>query len=418
LVAQQSQDASKARSTARPERQQSTIISLLPKAGEGENDFVSATPREFLEIVVKDPDVRNWLISVSELQKVRAEYLVHLSRFLNWAHLTPAEVFSIKREAMKQGEPSSMVEHKIRSYHEALRRMGYAGKTRAAYVAAILSYISSKGYSVPKKLVRVDSSNDRVMRVPEKKEVELFFQYAPTITEKLLYSMMTESPCRPRVFAAMRWNWLESEWWALDVVHVTLPLRFRPEVQGGPKKFEPICFLGPKSIDLLKQLREAEISAGRVPCETERILPFNSRSMAAVVRRDYESLVRLHLVRASRRDEKGNLIEQPLTPKSWRKYQFNIIDALGEISPEWRLMLKGRDLQTERYYSRQNVEELREIYAEKIYPKLWSDTTAAVKLKEMERLRAELAKVKDDLSWMMRETGLRLDQRSKTDSVP
>jgi hypothetical protein len=33
------------------------------------------------------------------------------------------------------------------------------------------------------------------------------------------------------------------------------------------------------------------------------------------------------------------------------------------------------DLQTERYYSKENVEALRKIYREKIYPQLWTDTT-------------------------------------------
>jgi hypothetical protein len=64
---------------------------------------------------------------------------------------------------------------------------------------------------------------------------------------------------------------------------------------------------------------------------------------------------------------------------TWRKYQFNIIDAIPAISSEWRLMLKGRDLRIERYYSQQNIEALRKIYPEKIYPKLWTDTAATLK---------------------------------------
>jgi hypothetical protein len=38
-------------------------------------------------------------------------------------------------------------------------------------------------------------------------------------------------------------------------------------------------------------------------------------------------------------------------------------------------MLKGRDLNTEKYYSKENVEKLREIYLTKIYPKLWANAS-------------------------------------------
>jgi predicted alternative tryptophan synthase beta-subunit len=40
-------------------------------------------------------------------------------------------------------------------------------------------------------------------------------------------------------------------------------------------------------------------------------------------------------------------------------------------------MLKGRDLQTERYYSKENIEELRKVYRDKIQPRLWTNVTTA-----------------------------------------
>ena len=99
----------------------------------------------------------------------------------------------------------------------------------------------------------------------------------------------------------------------------------------------------------------------RSPLETDRILSFTYDAVRVTVHRDYERLIELSLIRPSRRDEKGELTEQPITPKSWRKYGFNMIDACVDVSPEWRKMLKGRDLSTERYYSRENVEALRKI---------------------------------------------------------
>jgi hypothetical protein len=228
------------------------------------------------------------------------------------------------------------------------------------------------------------------MRVPEQEEIELFLQYAGSIDMKLLYTLMTETPCRPRVFPALRWNWLEEKWSEKEFIHVSLPKEFRPSNQSGPRKFEPICFLGPKSIELMKQVREARIRQGNIPLETDRILKYTLDAAHVAVRRDFEQLVQLGLVKPSRLDEKGQLTEQGISPKSWRKYQFNIIDALMEISDEWRKMLKGRDLRTERYYSRENVEKLREIYRDKIYPQLWSDTSTAQNTQEVKTLREEV----------------------------
>jgi hypothetical protein len=78
-------------------------------------------------------------------------------------------------------------------------------------------------------------------------------------------------------------------------------------------------------------------------------------------------------IRASRvhalRLRTGN--EEGISPKSFRKFVFNIIDSLEGISPEWRAMLKGRDLGVEKYYSKENIEALRKIYRDKIYPAIW-----------------------------------------------
>jgi len=300
----------------------------------------------------------------------------------------------LKREAMKAGDPRSDVEAKLKRYHETLRLMWYAGKSRAKMVAAVYSLIQSRGYTIPRKLIRLDMSDKTEMRVPEQAEVELFIQYAHGLERKLLYTMLTDSPCRPRVFPALRWNWLEPEWWMKDVIHVALPKQFRPKAQSGPRKFEPPCFLGPNSIQLLKQVRETRIKKGKVPLETDRILTMTSGAVVVAVRRDFNHLVKLGLVRASRRDEDGKLTEQPITPKSWRKYQFNIIDALTDISPEWRKMLKGRDLQTERYYSAPNIEALRTIYREKIYPRLYANANGPnpEELKAMAKENEELSK--------------------------
>lgn len=367
---------------------------------------VESPPKDFLEALARDPDVADWLISVTEIQLTRDAYLDCAGRFFYWAEWTPQQLFTLKREAMKAGEPRSEVDTKLKRYHETLRLMGYAGKSRAKMVAAVYSLIQSKGYTIPRKLIRLDMSGKTEMRVPERAEVELFIQYAHGLEKKLLYTMLTDSPCRPRVFPALRWNWMEAGWWEKDVVHVTLPKQFRPGNQSGPRKFEPICFLGPNSIHLLKQIREAKIKRGKVPLDTDRILTMTAGAVVVAVRRDFNHLVQLGLVRASRRDEEDRLIEQPISPKSWRKYQFNIIDALTDISPEWRKMLKGRDLQTERYYSKESIEALRKIYREKIQPALWTNTGPSAE--EVKSLRQELEETKERMEILENLAGLRI----------
>jgi len=350
--------------------------------------------KAFLERLAEDPDVQDWLISVTQHERTRAEYLDYFGRFLHWTGWTPRQVVELKRAALKEGEPISQVEREIKRFHETLRVMGYAPKSRSKAVASIYSYIQSKGYPIPKRLVHLDMSDKYEMRVPERSEVELFVQYASTLERKLLYTMLPETPCRPRVFPAMRWNWLEQEWWTKDIIHVSLPKQFRASNQGGPKKFEPICFLGPRSIELMKQVREARIRAGHPPLENSSVLGCTYDAMLVAIRRDYQDLIKNGLIRESRKDEQGHPLEQQITPKAWRKYQFNIIDALVDISPEWRKMLKGRDLQTERYYSRENVEALRKIYRERIYPQIWSDLAAAHESEKMKDMREEIDKLK------------------------
>jgi hypothetical protein len=241
----------------------------------------------------------------------------------------------MKREALMRGEPLSPVEAAIRQCHELLRQMDYAGKTRGKLVAIVYSFLGSRGYTVPKKLLRLDMADELLMRVPEREDVEVFVQYAGSLERKLLYTLMTEIPCRPRVFPTLRWNWLEEKWQEKDFVHVSLPKQFRPANQGGPKKFEPICFLGPKSVGLMKQVREAKIRNGNVPLETDRIFQITFNAMYLAVRHDFEAHVQKGLIKPSRHDENGVPIEQSISPKSWRKYQFNIIDAIPDISPEW-----------------------------------------------------------------------------------
>lgn len=332
--------------------------------------------KDYVAQIAKDPAVQDWLFGVTENENTRNDYLDSFSRFLQWTGWTPNQIVQMKREAMREGEPFSELERTVKRFHETLRQMGYAGKTRARDLAAISSFITSKGYTLPKKLVRIDISDKYDIRVPTQHEIELFLQYAGSLDRKLLYALMTDSACRPRVFPALRWAWLEEGWWEKDYVYVNLPKQFHPGPAGGPRKFEPAMFLGPRSLGYMKQIRDNHIKAGHVPLAQDLILRFTYGNITVLVSRDFKKLTKLNLIRPSRTNEKGIPNEQAITPKSWRKYQFNIIDALTDISPEWRKMLKGRDLGTEKYYSQENIQALRAIYRDKIYPKLWANPNA------------------------------------------
>jgi hypothetical protein len=344
---------------------------------------------EYVAKLAKDPLVDDWLVGVTENANTRSDYLDSFGRFIQWSGWTPSQIVQMKRAAMREGEPFSELERGVKRFHETLRQMGYAGKTRARDLAAISSFITSKGYTLPKKLIRIDISDKYEIRVPTQEEIELFIQYAGSLDRKLLYALMTDSPCRPRVFPSLRWNWLEENWWEKDFIYVNLPKQFRPGPAGGPRKFEPPMFLGPRSLEYLKQIRDNHITAGHVPLPHDQILKFTQGNITVLISRDFKKLTRLNLIRPSRTDEKGNPAEQAITPKSWRKFQFNVIDACIDISPEWRKMLKGRDLATEKYYSQENIEALRKIYRDKIYPQLWT-AMATTNPEELKALHLEV----------------------------
>jgi hypothetical protein len=71
-------------------------------------------------------------------------------------------------------------------------------------------------------------------------------------------------------------------------------------------------------------------------------------------------------------------------------------------------MLKGRDLRTERYYSRENVEKLRGIYREKIYPQLWSDTSTTQDAQEVKTLREGLQELRLAVRMLQDASGLKV----------
>jgi len=97
--------------------------SVVLELGAGLLPTVPKVDHAFLESIAKDPDVVDWLISVSDKEGTRSDYLVWLSRFLKWTGWKPADIFTFKREAMRQGEPQCEVEAQYKRFHESLRKM-------------------------------------------------------------------------------------------------------------------------------------------------------------------------------------------------------------------------------------------------------------------------------------------------------
>ncbi len=116
------------------------VLGQLPCGGRR-----SLAESEFYENLAKDSYVSNWLISVSEKDGTRGSYLRWLGEFVRFTGWPPGEIFRLKREALKQGEPVSPVEEQIRVFHEKLRRQGYAGRSRALAASAFYSFLGSKG---------------------------------------------------------------------------------------------------------------------------------------------------------------------------------------------------------------------------------------------------------------------------------
>jgi len=121
-----------------------STASVVLELGSGLLPPVPRVEGEFLEAVAKDPDVVDWLISVLEKKGTRSDYLMWLARFLRWTGWRPGDVFQFKREALRRGESQCEVEAQMKRFHESLRKMKYAGLTRAQAMAALYSFLGSQ----------------------------------------------------------------------------------------------------------------------------------------------------------------------------------------------------------------------------------------------------------------------------------
>jgi hypothetical protein len=277
---------------------------------------------------------------------------------------------------MMRGDPIGEVEDALRDFYIALNtgsysqaktsRKKYAPKTSSLAVTACCSFLRAHGFPVPRRFIRMSQDTQKEIRRMEREEVESVILHAGSLEKKTLLTVMAECPARPRVFPEWRWGWLEKDWHKRDVAHVWLPKKYRPNSKGGPVKFEPICFIGPRGIEMLKKLHDSLAEKGIQSVNDAKLFPSCSyRALNSSFKSACARAAKLGDLRSS----EGN--EENITPKSFRKFIFNIIDDLEGISPEYRTMLKGRDLGVEKYYSKTNIEALRRIYGEKIYPAIW-----------------------------------------------
>jgi len=314
--------------------------------------------------------VVEWFISVGQNEGSRKVYVWWLAVFCLFTGWMPQEIIELKRKALQRGEPKSEVESALRRFYSALCGAGYAKKTSSLAVAACYSFLNAQGFPVPRKLIRMGYGVRKEIRRLESGEVESIISQAGSFERKVLFTVMAECPARTRVFPEMQWGWLEEDWYKRDIAHISLPTRFRPHRRGGSIKFEPICYVGPRGTIMLKNLRDELLRQGQPPTPNARIFPSypTVNSIEYAVKNACVRATKLRILRESKENEEG------ITPKSLRKFIFNVIDSLEEISPEWRAMLKGRDLGVEKYYSKENIEALGKIYREKIYPAIWGSS--------------------------------------------
>jgi len=336
-------------------------------------------------------EVKEWLDAVTEKAMTRMGYTRSMALFLEFTGWTPEKILQIKKEGLKRGERKTEVESKIIEFLRHLQQVkkptgegGYSPGTVVAARTALGSFLSYHGHELPKKFIRLSQDLAKETRVPEQNEIEAMIQYSPNLEVKALLTIAADTPCRSRVFVAMEWSWLEPGWEEKDIAHIQIPRKLRP-TESGPKKFEPIAFIGKKGIAILQQLKSKRFGTEEA---TGRIFPFTPDWFQMMPTRVFEKTVKQKAIRPSAPNE------QAITLKSFRKYSFNVIDALRDISPEWRNMLKGRDLGVEKYYSKEYIEKLREVYKTKIYPAIWKEQAAMdKKVAEFEAARRVLLAV-------------------------
>jgi hypothetical protein len=326
--------------------------------------------KEFCAELRRDPLVVEWFVSIGDNEGSQKVYVWWLAVFCLFTGWTPQEIIDLKRRALLRAEPKSEVESALRRFYSALCSAGYAKKTSSLAVTACYSFLNAQGFPVPRKLIHMGYGVRKEIRRLESGEVESVISQAGSLERKVLFTMMAECPARPRVFPEVRWGWLEEDWYERDVTHISLPARFRPNREGGSIKFEPICYVGPRGTIMLKKLRDELLRKGQPPTPNARI--FSSYPTVNAVEYAVENTCTRATKTQILREAKEN--EEKITPKSFRKFIFNIIDDLKDISPEYRAMLKGRDLGVEKYYSKANIEALRKVYREKVYPAIWDSS--------------------------------------------
>jgi len=311
-----------------------------------------------------EPEVKEWLDAVTEREIVRRDYWRIMRTFMAYTGWTPKQMLEIKRQGLKEGRVKTELETKIiqflRDLQQAKRKTGkaYAPGTVVKARTALGSFLSYHGFQLPRKFIRLSQASAKMIRVPEQSEIEAMIQYTSSIELKALFVLAAEFPARPRVFMALEWSWLEPGWEEKDIAHIRLPPNFYP-TEPGPKKFEPMGYIGRRGISILKQLK------AKIGKPEGRIFPYTPEWFLVMPARVYRRAVEAQAIRPSNADE------QPITLKSFRKYGFNALDAAKDISPEWRKMFKGRELGVEKFYSKEYIEKLREAYRSAIYPLVW-----------------------------------------------
>jgi len=348
-----------------------TSPSATSPNGEATDGPVLKRPsKEFCAELGRDPLVVEWFVSLGENEGSRKVYLWWFAVFCLFTGWTPQEIIDLKRRALLQAEPKSEVENALKRFYSALCSAGYAKRTCALGLTACYSFLKAHGFPVPRKLIHMSYGTPKEIRLLEREEIENIISQAGSLERAVLFTVMAECPARPRVFPEMQWGWLEEDWYERDVAHISLPTRFRPHRGGGSIKFEPICYVGPRGTIMLKNLRDELLRQGQPPTPNARIFPSypTVNSIEYAVKNACVRATKLRILRESKENE------EEITPKSFRKFIFDVIDSLEGISPEWRAMLKGRDLGVEKYYSKENIEALGKIYREKIYPAIWGSS--------------------------------------------
>jgi len=326
-------------------------------------------PREWMD---HDPSVERWLRFKAD--STRKVYKIVLDEFLTFV----GPQISVK-------DPSGLVawakQRENLEVGDLIEKWGetQSSSSHVSRMSIVRSLLKRNGLSLPSMEGKRDVLK-QFHRAYSREEILSLLSYLDQPFQKLYVLTAKDTGLRAADLLSLRYRHVKKDLdKGLEHVHVY----FEPKYFNR-KKASGLTFLGPNSVQLLKQL----ISQNLVKTDPEaRIFPF-----------EYPTIK--ESVKIAKRKAGLDPVIQP--SHGFRKFFENCLDRTG-LDVDKKRQLEGHSLGVRFHYTDQNVEELRRLYQQAYqYLDLSEEAAADSRLKDFEnRLTAkenEIKKLKDQLS--------------------